>query len=184
MSTVFLFLMGVGGLVLVVQIVLSFFGIVDEMPDAMDGVGAAEGGLNLLSVRAISAAAVFFGAAGLVLARSLPDWLAAVLAVPPAVAAAALTAWLTRLMFRMESSGSLQLDQAGGQLGTVYLPVPGSHTGTGIVQFTLQGRTVELRAYTRQPDALATGAPVLVVSVDPETETAEVIPTNNIEGLR
>jgi hypothetical protein len=184
MSTVFLFVMGVGGLVLVVQILLSFFGIVDDMPDVVHDVGAAEAGLNLLSVRALSAGAIFFGASGLVLARALPDWLAAVLAVPPAVAAAALTAWLTRLMFRMESRGNLRLDDAGGQLGTVYLPVPGSHSGTGIVQFTLQGRTVELRAYTRQPDALATGSPVLVVSVDPETETAEVIPTTNIEGLR
>jgi hypothetical protein len=184
MSTVFLFLMGLGGLVLVAQIVLSFFGFAGDVPDVVDDIDGVEGGLNLVSVRALAAGAVFFGAAGLTLARALPDWLATVLAVPPAVAAAALTAWLTRLMFRMESRGNLRLDDAGGQLGTVYLPVPGSHSGTGIVQFTLQGRTVELRAYTRQPDALATGSAVLVVSVDPETETAEVIPTTNIEGLR
>jgi hypothetical protein len=86
-------------------------------------------------------------------------------------------------MFRAESSGNLRLESAGGQLGTVYLPVPGANTGTGLVQFTLQGRTVELRAYTREPDALATGSAVLVISVDPETETAEVISTTNIEGL-
>ncbi|CAN5870630.1 hypothetical protein BH23GEM9_BH23GEM9_28570 [soil metagenome] len=183
MQSVFLFLMVVGGLVLVVQIVLSVFGLVDEIPEIADDVDGAEGGLNLVSVRALAAAAVFFGAAGLAMSRFTPDWLAAVLAVPPAVAAAALTAWLTRLMFRMESRGNLRLDDAGGQLGTVYLPVPGNSNGTGLVQFTLQGRTVELRAFTRQTDTLATGSAILVISVDPETETAEVISTSNIEGL-
>ena len=183
MQTVFLFLMGVGGVVLVAQIALSAFGLVGDMPELADDIDSAHGGLNLLSVRALSAAAVFFGAAGITLSRWLPEWGAAVLAVPPAVGAAAFTAWLTRLMFRAESSGNLRLDSAGGQLGTVYLPVPGANTGTGLVQFTLQGRTVELRAFTRQPDALATGSAVLVISVDPETETAEVISTTNIEGL-
>jgi hypothetical protein len=183
MQTAFLFLMGMGGLVLVVQIVLTMFGLVDEMPDLADDVDSVEGGLNLLSVRALSAGAVFFGAAGLMLARVLPDWLAAVLAIPPAIAAAAGTAYLTRLMFTMESRGNLRLDTATGQLGTVYLPVPASNSGTGLVQFTLQGRTVELRAFTKQPEALATGSAVLVLSVDPETETAEVISTTNIEGL-
>jgi hypothetical protein len=183
MQTVFLFLMGVGGLVLVVQIVLSMLGLAGDMPEIGDDVDSADDALNLLSVRSLAAGAVFFGAAGMALSRMMPDWIAAVLATPPAVAAAAFTAWLSRLMLRTESSGSLRLEEASGQLGTVYLPVPGARSGTGLVQFTLQGRTVELRAYTRQTDALATGSAVLVISVDPETETAEVVSTTNIEGL-
>lgn len=183
MQTVFLFLMGIGGLVLVVQIVLSMLGLADEMPDLVDDADSVEGGLNLLSVRALAAGAVFFGAAGLVFGRTMPGWLAGILAVPPGLAAAAGTAWLTRLMFRAETKGNLRLEEAGGQLGTVYLPVPGANNGTGLVQFALQGRTVELRAFTRQADTLATGSAVLVISVDPETETAEVVSTTNIEGL-
>jgi hypothetical protein len=183
MDTIFLWCMGLGALVLVAQIALSFFGLLGDVPDVVDDMDSPAGGLELLSVRALSAAAVFFGASGLVLGRVLPVWLAAPLALLPAVAAAAGTAYLTRLMFRAESSGNLRLEDAGGQFGTVYLPVPGASAGTGLVQFTFQGRTVELRAFTREPVALATGSAVLVVSVDPETETAEVISTNSIEDL-
>jgi hypothetical protein len=183
MYTVFVFCMGIGGLVLLAQIVLSLAGLAGDVPDVVDDVAGASGGLNLLSVRTLAAGTVMFGAAGLVLSGTLPVWVATPLAMLPGFAAAWLTAYLTRLMFRAESSGSLRLDDAAGQLGTVYLPVPAAHSGTGLVQFTLQGRTVELRAYTRGPDALATGSAVLVVSVDTETETAEVISTTQIEGL-
>jgi hypothetical protein len=183
MDTVFVYSMGIGGIVLLAQILLSAFGLVGDMPDTVDDVDGAGGALNLLSVRALSAAAVFFGAAGIALTRVVPAWAAALLALFPAAAAAAGTAWLTRAMFRTETRGNLRLEDAAGQLGTVYLQVPGGHAGTGLVQFALQGRTVELRAYTREPETLSTGSAVLVVSVDPETETAEVISTTSIEEL-
>jgi hypothetical protein len=183
MDSVFFLCMVVGGVVLLAQIVLSFAGLIGDLPDMVDDVDGASGALNLLSVRALSAGAVFFGAAGIMLSAVLPAWLAAPLALVPAAAAAAGTAWLTRAMFRAESRGNLRLEEGGGQLGTVYLQIPGSNSGTGLVQFALQGRTVELRAFTREPDTLSTGSAVLVVSVDPETETAEVISTTSIEGL-
>jgi hypothetical protein len=180
MDTVFVFCMAVGGLVLVGQIVL---GLVGMGGDVVDDVASAGGALNLLSVRALAAGAVVFGATGATLSAMLPAWLAAPIAVIPGLAAAAGTAYLTRLMFRAETRGNLRLDSAVGQIGTVYLTVPGSNAGTGIVQFALQGRTVELSAYTREDDTLATGSAVLVISVDTENETAEVISTTNIEGL-
>jgi hypothetical protein len=180
MATIFFYCLVLGGIILVTQIVLTVFGLVGA--DVVDDAHVGEG-LNLLSVRALSAGAVIFGATGLALAGMLPDWLAAGIAVAPAVGATWLTAFLTRLMLRAESRGNLQLDGAVGKIGTVYLQVPGGNQGAGLVHFALQGRTVELRATTREPSALATGASVLVISVDPETETAEVIPTTDIEGL-
>jgi hypothetical protein len=183
MITVFTLCMGIGGLVLLVQIALSLFGMVGDLPDTIDDMDGGGDALNLLSVRALAAGAVFFGAAGYTLSAFMPVPLAAALAVIPGLAGAAGTAYLTRLMFRAETKGNLQLENAAGQLGTVYLPVPGENAGTGLVQFALQGRTVELRAFTRESDTLTTGSAVLVISVDPETETAEVISTTNIEGL-
>jgi hypothetical protein len=180
METVFVFCMAVGGLVLVGQIVLSLVGMGG---DVVDDVSSADDAVNLLSVRALAAGAVVFGATGATLSALLPGWLAAPIAIIPGLAAAAGTAYLTRLMFRAETRGNLRLDGAVGQIGTVYLTVPGSNTGTGIVQFALQGRTVELSAYTREDDTLATGSAVLVISVDTDNETAEVISTTNIEGL-
>jgi hypothetical protein len=183
MDTVFVLCMIIGGVVLVAQIVLSFAGLVAELPETVDDVGGASGALNLLSVRALAAGAVFFGAAGVMLSSVLPAWLAAPLALVPAAAAAAGTAALTRAMFRAETRGNLRLEEGAGQFGTVYLPIPGANAGTGLVQFPLQGRTIELRAFTREPQSLSTGSAVLVISVDPESETAEVIATTSIEGL-
>jgi hypothetical protein len=183
MTTVFIFCMAVGGVVLLGQIGLSLFGLAGDVPDVVDDVDGAGDALNLLSVRALAAGAVLFGATGLALSGPLHPWIAAPLALVPGIAGAAGTAYLTRLMFRAESRGNLLLDGAVGQLGTVYLPVPGASAGTGIVQFALQGRTVELSAWTREDETLSTGAPVLVISVDTETGTAEVISTTNLEGF-
>jgi hypothetical protein len=183
MTTVFVLCMALGGGVLVIQIVLGFLGMADAAPELVDDVDGASGALNLLSVRALAAGTVMFGAAGLALAAPLPIWLATPLAFVPAFAATFTTAYLTRLMFRAESRGNLRLDEAAGALGTVYLRVPAANGGTGIVQFTLQGRTVELPARTREASDLATGSAVLVISVDTESETAEVISSTSIEGL-
>jgi hypothetical protein len=186
MHSVFVICMALGGVVLVGQIALSLFGMGDSAPDLVDDVDGASGALNLLSVRALSAGTVVFGAAGLLLAGALPgwlQWLAVPLALLPAFVAAYTTAYLTRLMHRAESRGNLLLDGAVGQMGTVYLRIPAANGGTGIVQFSLQGRTIELPARTTEADELATGSSVLVISVDAETETAEVISSTSIEGL-
>ncbi|MGH7576808.1 MAG: hypothetical protein ACREM1_16995, partial [Longimicrobiales bacterium] len=65
---------------------------------------------------------------------------------------------------------------------TVYLPVPPRRQGTGKVQFTLQGRTVELGAIADEAVVLPTGAAVVVVSVV-NGDTVEVMPTPRIEGV-
>jgi hypothetical protein len=186
METFFLVCVALGGAVLVIQVVLSLLGMVAHLPDAIDDVahgGGALHALDLLSVRAVSAAAVVFGATGMGLSQLLPPVLAAVSAAPLGLFAAVVTAYVTRLMLRLESDGSLRLDGAVGQQGTVYLPVPGAGAGTGLVQFPLQGRTVELRAFTRDPGGLPTGSSVFVISVDLENETVEVVSTSSVEGI-
>ena len=189
MQTLFLLSVALGGLVLVAQVVFDLLGFHADVPELdvpdTDGVGSSglDAGLDLFSVRSISAALAVFGAAGLWLDSFLPSILAAPLALVPGLGAAVLTAWLTRLMLRAESSGSLRLDGAVGATGTVYLAVPAGGDGTGLVQFPLQGRTVELKARTRGAEALPPGAEILVVSVDPESETVDVVSTTTIEGL-
>jgi hypothetical protein len=51
-----------------------------------------------------------------------------------------------------------------------------------MVQFQLQGRTVELRAIADEAAAIPTGTPVIVVSVM-EDDTVEVAHTPLIEGI-
>lgn len=187
-----------GGVVLLLQVLLSLFGIggheveVHAPPDVhvAGGVSADEVGtsdaLSLLSVRAISAGVAIFGASGLVLLRVAPGWLAALVSIAPGLLVATLTAWLTRLMLRAEVSGTLRLQEAVGQSATVYLTVPPSSMDAathGLIHLTLQGRSVELRAVTREPVPLKAGSSVVVLSVSESGEVAEVVPSSTFEDM-
>jgi hypothetical protein len=181
MQDIFLLSLVLGGLALVAQIVLSLVAGTDG--DAGSAHTGAGDGLDLLSARSLSAAAALFGATGLWLsARAVPTPITVSGAVIAGVVAAAGTAYLTRQIYRLESDGSLRLENAVGQAGTVYLPVPPQRQGLGRVQFTLQGRTVELRAIADEASAIPTGAAVIVVAVV-DGDTVEVIPTPQIEGM-
>jgi hypothetical protein len=178
MQDVFLLCLALGAIVLVIQIALDLFGVGHSHDMTLAGDG-----LDLLSVRTISAGAALFGAVGLWLGSTgIPG----VFVVPAAVVAGAgagvASALLTRQLLRLESSGSLQLENAVGQPGTVYLPIPPRGQGTGRVQFALQGRTVELRAVSAEGSVLPTGAPVIVVSIV-DNDTVEVTPTPQLEGM-
>jgi hypothetical protein len=180
MQDVFLLCLAIGAGVLVVQVVLDLLG---GAGDADAGSATAGDGLDLLSVRSLSAGTMLFGAVGLWLnGRGLPLPLALAMAAVAGVTAAIGTAWVTRQMLRLVSDGSLRLENAVGQPATVYLPVPAHRAGVGMVQFQLQGRTVELRAVADEAAAIPTGTPVIVVSVM-EDDTVEVAPTPLIEGI-
>ena len=169
-----------GALVLVVQIGLDLLGVGHGHNG---GYLASSDGLDLLSVRTLSAGAMLFGAVGMWLRQSgLPGLLLAPVALASGVAAAVGTAYITRQLLRLESSGSLQLENAVGQPATVYLPIPARRQGVGRVQFTLQGRTVELRAVSDENHVLPTGAAVIVVSIL-DNDTVEVTLTPQLEGI-
>lgn len=179
MQDVFLLCLAIGAGVLVVQTVLGLAGSGDANTDSP----TAGDGLDLLSVRSLAAATMLFGAVGLWLnGRGLLLPLTLVIASIAGVSAAIGTAWATRQMLRLESDGSLRLENAVGQPATVYLPVPAHREGFGMVQFQLQGRTVELRAVADEAAAIPTGTPVIVVSVM-EDDTVEVAHTPLIEGI-
>jgi hypothetical protein len=181
MQEVFLLCLALGAGVLVVQVILGIFGFAHDA-DA-PGDAAAGDGLDLLSVRSLSAGAVLFGAVGLWLnGRGLPGFVAVAAAFVAGAIATVATALVTRQLLRLESDGSLQLENAVGRSGTVYLPVPARRSGYGMVQFELQGRTVELRAVADEAAIIPTGTPVIVTGLM-EDDTVEVTPTPLIEGI-
>ena len=186
MEAFFLVCIVIGGVVLALQIVAGMIGLGDHgFHFGGHDLGSADvgEGLQLLSVRSIAAALAVFGAFGLWFDGLLPGWTAALLATVPGFFAALGTAYLMRFLVRMETDGSLRLEEAVGATGQVYLTIPGEERGSGLVQFPLQGRSVELRAITREKEPLKTGSSVLVISVDTESETVEVVSTSNVEGL-
>ena len=179
MTVLFFACAALGACVLIVQIILGAFGI-DHLPD-LDAEIAE--GLELLSVRALSAGVSFFGLGGYgALSAGLGAPLASVLAVLSGALALVATAFLTRQVLSMESDGSLHIERAVGSPATVYLRVPAADAGAGKVQLALQGRTVELLAVTREKEPLPTGTPVIVVSVV-DSETVEVLPSSSIEEV-
>jgi membrane protein implicated in regulation of membrane protease activity len=140
--------------------------------------GGASAGLNLFSVRALTAGLAFFGLSGLAALRAgWPSLLALLAAVVPAVLAMVAVAYLMRSLLRLQSDGSLRMSNAIGSGATVYIPIPGAEAGPGKIMLTLQNRTVECEAVTRG-DALPTGTAVTVVDVR-DGDVLEVVPTPN-----
>lgn len=172
MTTFFVVCAALGGGVLVVQLLLGLLGVVDagghlDAGDGHDGGGvhvAAEG-LDLLSVRALSAGVAFFGLGGLAGLATPFGLLAAIpLALVTGTAAMFGTAVAMRWMLGFEDDGTVSIHGAVGATGTVYLAIPGERQGAGKVTLTLQNRIVEYQAVTSDAP-LPTGAPIMVVDV-------------------
>lgn len=183
MATFFLVCAVLGGTILVLQLLLGLAGLGADWLDLDFGdPGHAGGSLDLLSARALAAGLAFFGIGGL---AALSLGLGSLLALPAAAAvgvgAAAATAALMRAVRRLEDDGTVRLERAIGQPGTVYLRIPGHRAGAGKVLLTLQNRTVECQAVTSL-DELPTGTPVIVVDVL-GPETVEVAPAPTLGGL-
>ncbi|MGQ0646337.1 MAG: hypothetical protein ACT4P7_02130 [Gemmatimonadaceae bacterium] len=161
MSAFFLTCFVIGAIALVLQLVLGVFG-------AHDGHGAFDHhesvhGLDLLSVRALSAALGFFGLVGYgVLRGGLGVVLAIVLAVISGLAAAAGIASIMRGLKRLEVDKSFDISRALGLQGQVYLSIPANRGGAGKVHVNVHDRLIELAAVTAD-EAIPSGTDVLVV---------------------
>jgi len=139
--TVYLYCAWIGCTLIVVQIGLQLFGLgsdtdVDFDADAdvdFDGDGAAEGHGNvffgIFSFKALAAFAGFFGLTGLALMDGghAPGMRIA-MAAGAGFASMVVVAWLMRGLAKLGQSGTLNLNNAVGKTGTVYLRVPASNS--------------------------------------------------------
>jgi membrane protein implicated in regulation of membrane protease activity len=174
MHDLFLYSSVIGGTILVLQFVLLAFGVGGDHDVGGDGTVAADGSsgvghdqsafLKLFSLQTASAFLTFFGLVGLATERA--GWSTA--AVTPAailagIAALFLVARLMRGLARLQSQGNVDLQNAVGHTGNVYLRIPQSGGGHGRVLMQVQGRTVECRAISRG-DEIPTGAVIRVLA--------------------
>lgn len=171
----------VGGTVLLLQFVLSALGLFDHDVDGADAVDdvAVEHDpsgafFKLLSFKAIVAFLTFFGLTGMAAGRSeLADPLRLLIAIGAGCLAFLLVAWLMAGMAKLQCRGNVDLRNALGATARVYLRVPGDNRGRGKVTVSVQGRTVEAKAFTLG-DELPTGSLAQIVSV-PSSDTVEVV---------
>lgn len=187
METVYLACAALGGTVLVVQTVLLVFGGGDHDADVVPvdtaDIGASnsgevhgqDSGFGLFSVRTVAAFLTFFGlggwaglnagwAPGATIAAAFAAGLAMLFAV----------AWLFHAQKRLASQGNVEPAGAVGKTARVYLRIPENNSGKGKVTVLLQGRTVELNAFTKGR-AIPTDAEVRIVRLV-TADTFEVEP--------
>ena len=163
--------------ILIIQTVLQLIGIGgDDVPDDIDGDGipdsdldaaaAADDGLSLFSIRGILSMLCITGWLGVgLLETALPDWAAILIAVAAGVATLTGIAFLMKGIYRLQSSGNIDISNAIGKVARVYIPIPAAGAGSGKVTITIQEKYCEYTAITAAAEALKTGSYVRVVSV-------------------
>ncbi|MBN1266989.1 MAG: NfeD family protein [Anaerolineales bacterium] len=137
---------------------------------------------QLLSLQGLTAFFMMFGLVGLALYK-------ANLFVPFTVFGAILgglfTVWVIGILFskmtRLQADGTIDITNAVGQSGSVYLNIPAK--GTGQVQVTIQGSLKIVDAVASEGRKLSTGEKVRVTGVsDTKTLIVEKIQIHNEKG--
>ena len=120
---------------------------------------------GILSFKSLVAAIAFFGLGGrAALAADLSPYISFVAATASGAAAMVMVAWLMRMLYRLNAEGNVRIERCIGQVGTVYLSIPGQRAGAGKVTMSVQDRTMEYQAVTAE-DEIPTGAQVVVIGI-------------------
>jgi membrane protein implicated in regulation of membrane protease activity len=141
-----------------------FDGHVDTGLDAGLTDHAALASFKLLSMQGLTAFFMMFGLVGLALLRAN---LAVALTVIGGTAAGLFTVWVISILFsqmrRLQSEGTLDINNAVGQVGSVYLTIPKG--GSGQIQVTVQGSLRMFDAISQDGKPIPTGQKIRVSAV-------------------
>lgn len=119
---------------------------------------------KLLSTQGITAFFMMFGLVGLAFAKANALIIVSLLG---ATAAGLFSVWVISILFmqmkRLQSDGSINIQNALGQNGSVYLKIPSN--GTGQVQITIQGALKIFDAYSEDKETINTGEKISVTKI-------------------
>lgn len=141
-----------------------------DVPDSWDGESghdlAHDPGLRIFTIRGLVAFFSVFGWAGLALSRSgVPGGVSTLIAFLLGLGAMVVLALMLRGALGLQSDGTMDLKNALGLCGTVYLTVPPRRQGTGKITLVLQGQLGEFEALTDEAEPLKTGQSVQVIGL-------------------
>ena len=123
-------------------------------------------GLRIFTFRTVISFFAVFGWVGVVLdAAGLDHIISLSVAFVAGFAVMLLIAFLIRAAMRLQSDGTIDIRNALGQSGTVYLTVPANRSGRGKVNVTVQGTYSEFDAVTDSDTPLSTGCEVIVIGI-------------------
>ena len=119
-----------------------------------------------LSLKNIVAFFAVFGWSGIgFINAGLSSWLVILLAFICGILMMFLMASLFYFMSKLAESGTLNMKNAVGKLGEVYLVVPGNRAGMGKVQLNVQGSLRTLDAITDDAENISTTSIIEVLAV-------------------
>ncbi len=181
LEKIFLVCAVAGGFLFVVRFILQFFGMDGDadVPGELDATGDmhmdSDAAFSIFSFQGITAFLMMFGLMGLFVQTGVG--LGAAVSIPAAAAVGVGASWmqarLLSALLGLQSSGTIDLKNAIGAEGTVYLTIP--EGGTGKVQVYIQNRLQEFDAVSNDGSAIKTGEQVKVVFWKGDALTVEKI---------
>lgn len=156
-------------IVMILQSFLLLFGVgfggdsdVDSTDHSFDG----SDGLSLFTLRGLVAFFSIGGWTGLVCTSgNLNNALSIIIAFFAGSLALVGIAFLLKFSFKMQDKGNLDILNALGKVGNVYIPILESRKGNGKITILVQGRLIEITAITDDNRTLKTGEMVIVKEI-------------------
>ena len=160
----------IGGTLFILRLIMLFVGgdtgedVADSAFDAAGEHADADISFKLLSVQGLTSFFMMFGLVGLALLRAgLPVLVTVVGGMIAGLVTVAITGLIFTQMKRLQTEGTIHIQNTIGTEGNVYLTIP--RNGTGQVQIIAQGSLKIFDAVSKNKGTIATGEKVHVVGV-------------------
>lgn len=137
-----------------------------DLDPNLPGHGAGDSGLRLFTIRGLVAFFSVFGWCGLAMLRSgAGAGISCLVSLAMGTAAMVILAAMMRAAMGLQSDGTLNLKNALGLCGSVYLTIPAARRQKGKVSLLVQDRLGEFDAVTDEQQPIPTGSEVVVVGI-------------------
>jgi hypothetical protein len=159
----------IGGTLFVLRLVMMFMGASageDALDSAVESSDMSDSdiGFKLMSIQGLTSFFMMFGLVGLALLRAdLPVLVTVLGGILAGLATVAVTGLIFSQMKKLQTEGTIHIENTVGTDGSVYLTVP--QNGTGQVQIIVQGSLKIFDAMSSNKSVIATGERVRVVGV-------------------
>jgi hypothetical protein len=165
----------IGGTLFILRVIMMFLGgsVGDDALDtALDTGGDVSAGesadadlsFQLISIQGLTSFFMMFGLVGLALLKAgLPVLITVLGGILAGLATVAITGLVFSQMKRLQTDGTIRIQNTIGSEGNVYLTIP--KNGTGQVQIIAQGSLKIFDAVSNNKSVIATGEKVHVVGV-------------------
>lgn len=165
----------VGGTLFILRVITMFIGggITDDVIDSALDIGGdtpagehvdSDIGFKLISIQGLTSFFMMFGLVGLALLKAnFALWITVLGGMLAGLVTVAITGLVFSQMKRLQTEGTIRIQNTIGTEGNVYLTIP--KNGTGQVQIIAQGSLKIFDAVSSTKSAIATGEKVQVVGV-------------------